>query len=200
MRVSREAAQASRKRIIQEAARLMREKGVGSTSVADVMGAAGMTTGGFYKHFESKDDLAAAAVGAAFESILAPLQRSAEKSGPAPARAAYLRHYLSEAHVRNPGKGCPVAAMGVDGGSDGRGAGSVLQAARRHAQRAESIAVFHVIGITSCRIIHAGRGIPCNRHVTSESIEWKAVARAIRARRLPPPGVFRQTAGQCRSG
>ncbi len=118
MRVSREAAQASRKRIIQEAARLMREKGVGSTSVADVMGAAGMTTGGFYKHFESKDDLAAAAVGAAFESILAPLQRSAEKSGPAPARAAYLRHYLSEAHVRNPGKGCPVAAMGVDGGRD----------------------------------------------------------------------------------
>lgn len=89
-----------------------------STSVADVMAAAGMTTGGFYKHFKSKDDLAAAAVAAAFDEILAPLQRSAETSGPARARAAYLRHYLSEGHVANPGKGCPVAAMGADGGHE----------------------------------------------------------------------------------
>lgn len=118
MRVSREEAQASRKRIIHEAARLMREKGISGTSVADVMSAAGMTTGGFYKHFESKDALATAAVEAAFDSILAPLQRSADKSGAAAARAAYLRQYLSEAHVRNPGKGCPVAAMGTDGGRE----------------------------------------------------------------------------------
>lgn len=115
MRVSREAAQASRKRIIQEAARLMRERGIAATSVADVMTAAGMTTGGFYKHFKSKDDLAVAAVAAAFEGILAPLQRKAGKSGPAPARAAYLRQYLSEGHIANPGKGCPIAAMGADG-------------------------------------------------------------------------------------
>jgi TetR/AcrR family transcriptional repressor of nem operon len=116
MRVSREEAQASKKRITQEAARLMREKGIGATSVADVMTAAGMTTGGFYKHFASKDDLTAAAVRAAFDSIITPIQRNAEKVGPAPARAAYLRHYVSQAHVRNPGKGCPVAAMGADGG------------------------------------------------------------------------------------
>ena len=116
MRVSREEAAASRKRITQEAARLMRENGIAGTSVADVMTAAGMTTGGFYKHFESKDHLAAEAVRAAFESVLAPLQQAAEKKGPAPARAAYLRNYLSDAHLRNPGKGCPVAAMGADGG------------------------------------------------------------------------------------
>ena len=73
MRVSREEAQASRKRIIHEAARLMRERGIAATSVADVMSAAGMTTGGFYKHFKSKDDLTAAAVGAAFDGILTPL-------------------------------------------------------------------------------------------------------------------------------
>jgi len=101
MRVSREEAAASRKRITQEAARLMRENGIAGTSVADVMTAAGMTTGG-----------------SAFDGILAPLQRNAEKSGPAPARAAYLRQYLSELHVRNPGKGCPVAAMGTDGGRE----------------------------------------------------------------------------------
>jgi TetR/AcrR family transcriptional repressor of nem operon len=118
MRVSREEAQASRKRITQEAARLMREQGIGATSVADVMTAAGMTTGGFYKHFASKDALAATAVRAAFDSIIEPSQRSAEKAGPDAARAAYLKNYVSEAHVRNPGKGCPVAAMGADGGRD----------------------------------------------------------------------------------
>lgn len=118
MRVSREAAQVSRKRIIQEAARLMREKGIGATSVADVMTAAGMTTGGFYKHFTSKDDLATAAVAAAFESILAPLRQGAETAGADRMRAAYLRDYLAEGHVRNPGKGCPVAAMGTDGGRE----------------------------------------------------------------------------------
>lgn len=118
MRVSREEAQASRKRIIHEAARLMREKGISATSVADVMTAAGMTTGGFYKHFGSKDDLTAAAVGAAFDSIIAPLQRSVQKSGFSTARAAYFRTYLSEAHLRTPGKGCPIAAMGTDGGRE----------------------------------------------------------------------------------
>ncbi|PZF75931.1 TetR/AcrR family transcriptional regulator [Aestuariivirga litoralis] len=118
MRVSREEAQASRKRIIQEAARLMRERGIAATSVADVMTAAGMTTGGFYKHFKSKDDLTAAALAAAFDGVLAPLQLNAEKSGLAPARAAYLRQYLSQGHVANPGKGCPVAAMGADCGRE----------------------------------------------------------------------------------
>lgn len=118
MRVSREEAQASRKRIIQEAARLMRERGITATSIADVMTAAGMTTGGFYKHFKSKDDLTSAAVAAAFDGILAPLQRSAGQSGPAPARAAYIRQYLSDAHIANPGKGCPVATMGPDGGRE----------------------------------------------------------------------------------
>lgn len=116
MRVSREEAAASRKRITEEAARLMRENGIAATSVADVMSAAGMTTGGFYKHFASKDDLAAAAVRAAFDSVLAPMQQVAAKQGDAAARSRYLKTYLSEAHVRSPGKGCPVAAMGADGG------------------------------------------------------------------------------------
>lgn len=118
MRVSREEAQESKRRITREAARLMREKGISATSVADVMTAAGMTTGGFYKHFGSKDELASAAVRAAFEAILAPLQRRAEKTGAAPARAEYFSHYLSDAHIQNPGKGCPVAAIGPDAGRE----------------------------------------------------------------------------------
>lgn len=127
MRVSREAAAESRKRITGEAARLMRENGVAATSVADVMTAAGMTTGGFYKHFESKEDLAAAAVAEAFGGILAGLKDGAARNGSEAARAAYFRTYLSQAHLANPGKGCPVAAMGPDGGR----AGDALQPAFR---------------------------------------------------------------------
>jgi TetR/AcrR family transcriptional repressor of nem operon len=120
MRVSREEALESKKRITQEAARLMRENGIARTSVADVMGAAGMTSGGFYKHFASKDELAASAVRAAFEGILSSLRCDAQKVGTAAARADYFRHYLSDAHVRSPGKGCPVAAIGTDAGRDAK--------------------------------------------------------------------------------
>jgi len=125
MRVSREAAQASKARITAEAARLMRENGVVGTSVADVMTAAGMTTGGFYKHFESKDDLTAAAVREAFGGILTGLAQSAEAQGAEAARKAYFEAYLSEAHVENPGRGCPAAAMGPDAAR----AGTVIEAA-----------------------------------------------------------------------
>jgi TetR/AcrR family transcriptional regulator, transcriptional repressor for nem operon len=119
MRVSREAAQASKARITAEAARLMRENGIGGTSVADVMAAAGMTTGGFYKHFDSKEALAAAAVREAFNGILDGLAQNAQARGPEAARKAYFKRYLSPAHVAHPGKGCPVAALGPDGARGG---------------------------------------------------------------------------------
>lgn len=116
MRVSREVAAASKERIIREAARLMRENGIAATSVSDVMTAAGMTTGGFYKHFTSKDELIAAAVHEAFDSILESLKRSEDSKTHSSVREKYLKHYLSKAHVSTPGKGCPVAAMGAEAG------------------------------------------------------------------------------------
>lgn len=118
MRVSRQEAVESKRRITHEAARLMRENGIHATSVADVMGAAGMTAGGFYKHFASKDELAASAVRLAFDNILEALERDAQKDGTSAARARYFRQYLSDAHVRSPGMGCPVAAIGTDAGRE----------------------------------------------------------------------------------
>ena len=120
MRVSREAAVASKERITREAARLMRENGIEGTSVADVMAAAGMTTGGFYKHFDSKDDLSAAAVREAFGGLLKGLAQSAEAHGTEAARKAYFQTYLSEAHVGNPGHGCPVASLGSEAARAGQ--------------------------------------------------------------------------------
>ena len=63
MRNSREATAASRERIVAVAAKLFRERGIAAVGVAELMEAAGMTHGGFYKHFESKDALIAEACG-----------------------------------------------------------------------------------------------------------------------------------------
>ena len=127
MRVSREAAAASKARITREAARLMRQNGIEGTSVADVMAAAGMTTGGFYKHFESKADLTAAAVREAFGGLLAGLAQSAEAHGTEAARKAYFETYLSDAHVKNPGQGCPVASLASEAARTGQPIGAAFE-------------------------------------------------------------------------
>ncbi len=116
MRVSKAAAAESRTRIIDAAARLLRARGVDGASVAEVMQAAGMTHGGFYKHFETKDEMLAEAAVAAFGESIAQFDRRAARAGEAAARAAYIADYLSPAHVARPERGCPVAACGVDAG------------------------------------------------------------------------------------
>lgn len=114
MRRSNEAAAASRARIIEAASRLLRERGIEATSIADVMAAAGMTHGGFYKLFLSKDDLVAAALGAAFARHADRFGRRRMKDEPEAALADYVAEYLSPEHVAHPGMGCPAAALGSD--------------------------------------------------------------------------------------
>ena len=119
MRVSREAAQASKARITPAAARLMRENGIGGTSVADVMAAAGMTTGGFYKHFDSKDDLTAAAVREAFAGLLGGLARSAQAHGQQPHATPISRPICHRPHVESR-QGCPGRTLGPDAARAGQ--------------------------------------------------------------------------------
>jgi TetR/AcrR family transcriptional repressor of nem operon len=116
MRMSREEKERSRTRIVDSAARLVRERGVEGTGVADVMADAGLTHGGFYRHFESKDALLGTAIDEAFAQILSRLDRGGDDQSPAVAAAEFTAHYLSDGHVRHPGKGCPVAAIGADVG------------------------------------------------------------------------------------
>ena len=120
MRVSREAMAEHRKEIVAAAARLLRERGIAGTSVADLMQAAGLTHGGFYRHFDSKDALVAEAIASAFHELLGTVEVSAGKDGAATAMEAYLRMYLSERHVANPGYGCPVAAFGAEAAREGK--------------------------------------------------------------------------------
>ena len=100
MKVSREQMTQNRGRILTEAARLFREKGFDAVSVAEVMKAAGLTHGGFYGHFRSKDDLIAHAIGHAEGS-----QSATGSIG------AWIDSYLSAPHRDHPELGCPTAAL-----------------------------------------------------------------------------------------
>lgn len=104
----------SHNRILEEAARIFRERGVETTSVSDVMQAAGLTHGGFYRHFRSKDELVAAAFKAAVDDVLADLENAASDEEKADTRKAYIETYLSPCHVDNRGEGCPLAALAGD--------------------------------------------------------------------------------------
>lgn len=101
MRVSREQVLENRRTILKAAGRLFRERGFESVTVTDVMNAAGLTHGGFYGYFESKDDLVAQAVGEALSGSEAAIDNL----------PAFTRRYLSPDHRDNFAGGCPFAAL-----------------------------------------------------------------------------------------
>jgi TetR/AcrR family transcriptional repressor of nem operon len=115
MRVSKDEKAKSHAAIVKTAAAMMRQNGILQTGVSDVMQAAGMTHGGFYRHFKTKDDLTAAAIAFAFDQTLENLETRVNKDGARDAAKRYAQHYLSAGHVNNAAAGCPVAALGTDG-------------------------------------------------------------------------------------
>ena len=113
MKVSREQAGRNRARIIEAAAQLFRERGFEGIGVADLMKEAGLTHGGFYGHFSSKDDLIAEAAALALTRSLALLSHFPERTSGDPL-AAIAGAYLSTQHRDDPGTGCLLAALGSD--------------------------------------------------------------------------------------
>jgi TetR/AcrR family transcriptional repressor of nem operon len=119
-RVSQAQALQNRQHVVDAAARLFRERGVQGVSVADVMADAGLTHGGFYKRFASKDALLAEAVTEAFDGLGAQLTDRDEQTGDhATARQQLIDYYLSPAHRDDPGHGCPAAGLSVDVAREG---------------------------------------------------------------------------------
>jgi TetR/AcrR family transcriptional regulator, transcriptional repressor for nem operon len=108
MRKSREEAARTRERIVTAAAREFREHGIVATGLNDLMKAAGLTHGGFYKHFESKDQLVAEACAEAVEAIIENVRIAAEAGMPV------AEAYLSTGQRDNPAAGCPLAALGSE--------------------------------------------------------------------------------------
>ncbi len=109
MRKSREETAQTRKRIVTTAAAEFRKNGIVATGLNDLMKAAGLTHGGFYKHFESKDQLVAEACAEAVETLIAKVT-AAGSGRPGTAAATYL----STDHRDNPSQGCPLAAIGCE--------------------------------------------------------------------------------------
>lgn len=101
MKVSREQMAENRRRILDVASRLFKDKGFDAVSVAEVMKAAGLTHGGFYGHFTSKDDLVAQTLAQALSS---------DSVGDGEFNN-FVRSYLAPRHRDNPGNGCPTAGL-----------------------------------------------------------------------------------------
>ncbi len=102
----------SHTRIVEQAAKMIRERGIAGASVDEVMGAAGLTRGGFYAHFEDKTQLACEALQSAFEGAYENLFGSDMQLGPKAWRERAVKRYIAEAHIDDPGQGCAVPALG----------------------------------------------------------------------------------------
>jgi TetR/AcrR family transcriptional repressor of nem operon len=101
-------------RIVEHAAQAFREHGSG-VGIGEVMKELGLTHGGFYRHFESKDDLLVAAISQALSEVADRLERIAEKVEPAKRLEAIITAYLSTEHLRHPETWCALALYGADG-------------------------------------------------------------------------------------
>jgi TetR/AcrR family transcriptional repressor of nem operon len=106
----------TRERILRAAARAIRKHGYEGVGVADVMKEAGLTHGGFYAHFESRDALLAAAADQAGAESIEHLTRAIAAAKPGQELMALVDTYLSDGHVSAPeqGLGCAVAAAGSE--------------------------------------------------------------------------------------
>lgn len=113
MKVSREQMAENRDRILQKAAQLFRERGFDGIGVADLMKAAGMTHGGFYGHFRSKEDLMAQASALALEQSCADWERVLRENQSG-TFDSIVNRYLTGRHRELPGRGCAIAALGAE--------------------------------------------------------------------------------------
>jgi TetR/AcrR family transcriptional regulator, transcriptional repressor for nem operon len=106
----------TRQRIIDEAARLFRRDGVGATGLQPLMKTLGLTHGGFYAHFKSKDELVETALRHSVEQLSSVTAAMTDNDQPL---VGLIRGYLSAAHRANPGEGCPLPTMSAEMGQRG---------------------------------------------------------------------------------
>jgi TetR/AcrR family transcriptional repressor of nem operon len=114
MRYSPEHKAQNHENILSVAARSFREHGGDTSGIGTVMKKVGLTKGGFYRHFESKDDLFVEAVARAFDEMGNGMLKVANAAPEGHALRAMIEHYLSTRHANSPGVGCVVAALGPE--------------------------------------------------------------------------------------
>ncbi|MFD0307150.1 TetR/AcrR family transcriptional regulator [Streptomyces sp. NPDC127119] len=122
-RITKEDKARNRENILEAAGRMFRSQGIDAVGIAELMKEAGLTHGGFYNHFASKDDLVVEVCGASFAASLGSLARTVE-DGPDQGGTPLERvvaGYLSTAHRDAPDGGCPSASLVTDAGRHSEG-------------------------------------------------------------------------------
>lgn len=114
MRYDEEHKQRTRRKVLQAAARTIRAEGPDRVGVAAIMAEAGLTHGGFYAHFGSKDELVTEAIRQMFAEARERYLESANGKPPAEGLRDYVRFYLSRTHRDGRGAGCPLPALVTD--------------------------------------------------------------------------------------
>ncbi|WP_174300813.1 TetR/AcrR family transcriptional regulator [Caulobacter sp. S45] len=114
MRYDAEHKARTREKVLDEAVRAIRQEGPGQIGVAGVMQRAGLTHGGFYAHFDSRDELVLAAVQRMFADAQDTFRRVIEGLPPREALRTYVRFYLSRAHRDARDTGCPLPLLSSD--------------------------------------------------------------------------------------
>jgi len=146
MKVSREQAAQNHDRIVETAARLFRARGFEGVGVAELMQAAGLTHGGFYGHFESKEELMERACERALQGSTERWKARVEGARGGDALHALAKGYLTERHRDDPGNGCLLASLGPDAARHGAG---VRRAITRWLGSAFDFLAAHVPGRTA---------------------------------------------------
>jgi len=113
-KVSQADAAAHRNTVVTSASRMLRERGAAGVSVQDAMAAAGLTHGGFYKHFESKDALIGEAAAQSFDQVLDLIDRATTSGDAVAARASIIDDYLTATHRDLPADGCANTALAAE--------------------------------------------------------------------------------------
>ena len=152
----------TRERILQAAAGAFRARGVSGVRVEEIMASAGLTHGGFYSHFASKDDLLGEALEHAAAQTTESFSKSLDSVPPEHRLGAMIEAYLSSGHAAHPDRGCPVAALGPELVRAGKKTRERLaRAVRRRIewmrtlvppQKSENVPEASLIGATACMI------------------------------------------------
>lgn len=114
MRYSKEHKQETHARIVRKASVRLREKGAHGIGVADLMKEAGLTHGGFYAHFDSREALVVEALAYAMDRSMAHWRKAAEETPPEKRFATIVESYLTPLHRDDPGRGCAVPTLGAE--------------------------------------------------------------------------------------
>jgi TetR/AcrR family transcriptional repressor of nem operon len=122
----------TRERIVESAAAAFRARGIDAVQLGEIMAQAGLTHGGFYAHFRSKDELVEEALTAASRQTRDRFSKALDAAEPAGRLHGLVDAYLSAAHVEHPEVGCPVAALAPE---LARGSGATKRALAREVQQ-----------------------------------------------------------------